>query len=707
MGNAKLEELILNCMDVPARADLEKLTADLVSEGQQFSPEDIAAFDVLWESWEQSSLDPDRSKVCLAAASAFASDSPALRKLMPDAMQVILPPYLRRPPVSRAVGVRDAKMPLRDIAFRIRKLQSLVSGTVVYMADSGWRKVDAVDGNTASVSLSAWGGDNGGRSGIALEHVLSSAVIFKSTLRRQEVSGRRPSAAEFRALLSRHAVFPLRDTVMRTIAAASPCCAEMPPDEFEKYWNESAAPATAAPSSPAVRRACASRSINEMDILLDREKAAGAGLFSADEQEELKKFFSRLNPQVTLNPAQKNNLKLFSSVVARVASRMPEEIMGDVFAPLLRWAPFFPALPLAAKTGDFQIWSDLAAKDVDDLSRAVKAVFGEEHLALMALRMPFKGLSRAAAFVDADLLDDLLVEHRLISADVMVWIWRKAVSNKNLKSRVTFQNISRSLAGIDEDVPQGWRAARRDLRELLLGTEKFQTLLIENAGKNVESVSGAVQSAFYLTPGGRQMLLAKLAGLKDFPELKAYIEGGAGARIMQAAGVKTEVHEDNGVDIVSISSRNAKQRELDNIINVEIPRNREAVKTARAHGDLSENAEFDAAKKERSLLRSQRAGLERELAQAQPVRMAQVAVDGEAVIGSQVTLNCNGDIETYFLLGAWDSDPKRNYVSYRAPLGKVLLNSRSGDKIKLPDGRSAGVTAVTALPPEVIAELDD
>ena len=157
----------------------------------------------------------------------------------------------------------------------------------------------------------------------------------------------------------------------------------------------------------------------------------------------------------------------------------------------------------------------------------------------------------------------------------------------------------------------------------------------------------------------------------------------------------------------SVKSHKALIKELDDIINIHVPENREALKTARAHGDFRENSEFDAAKERRNYLSRRRSELERELANIQPVVMKQVEVSNTAVIGSEIEIQLSdGKKEVYYLLGAWDGDPDRRFLSYRTRLGKAVMNCRAGDNFDGPDGKAAKLLAVRPLPEAVIAELD-
>ncbi|MBR4884106.1 MAG: GreA/GreB family elongation factor, partial [Lentisphaeria bacterium] len=68
--------------------------------------------------------------------------------------------------------------------------------------------------------------------------------------------------------------------------------------------------------------------------------------------------------------------------------------------------------------------------------------------------------------------------------------------------------------------------------------------------------------------------------------------------------------------------------------------------------------------------------------------------------------DASGKAIRYFLLGAWDGNPDKNYLAYRTPLGKALLHHRAGDVIQLPDGRKVTLKAISALPADVLAEME-
>ena len=151
---------------------------------------------------------------------------------------------------------------------------------------------------------------------------------------------------------------------------------------------------------------------------------------------------------------------------------------------------------------------------------------------------------------------------------------------------------------------------------------------------------------------------------------------------------------------------NLTYEELDDIINIHVPENREALKTARAHGDFRENAEFDAAKERRNFLTRRRNELERDLGRVNALDFATVKPTEFVDLGVTVTLEIAGSAdETYYYLGAWDGNPEKNYLSYKTKLGEVLRHHQIGDAVTLPDGRNAKIKAIEALPESVLADM--
>jgi len=137
--------------------------------------------------------------------------------------------------------------------------------------------------------------------------------------------------------------------------------------------------------------------------------------------------------------------------------------------------------------------------------------------------------------------------------------------------------------------------------------------------------------------------------------------------------------------LVSWASLEARRAELKELVSVRIPQNREDVKIARSYGDLRENFEYKSAKDMEKYLNSRRSDLEKDVARARGTDFK--GVDCVTVnIGTVITLsNAAGASYSLSVLGAWDSDPDKRWVSYLSEAGAGLLGKKVGDQVQLRD----------------------
>lgn len=127
-----------------------------------------------------------------------------------------------------------------------------------------------------------------------------------------------------------------------------------------------------------------------------------------------------------------------------------------------------------------------------------------------------------------------------------------------------------------------------------------------------------------------------------------------------------------------IETELAKLREEDR------PRIIQAIKEAREQGDLSENADYDAARDEQAKVEARIQELEYMLEHAKIIDGAPKGVVG---IGTTVTINYVGDEEEediYKIVGSLEADPFDNKVSDESPIGKALVGSKVGDIVSVP-----------------------
>jgi transcription elongation factor GreA len=128
----------------------------------------------------------------------------------------------------------------------------------------------------------------------------------------------------------------------------------------------------------------------------------------------------------------------------------------------------------------------------------------------------------------------------------------------------------------------------------------------------------------------------------------------------------------------------ALKAELDRLRKVERPKVIEAIAEARSHGDLSENAEYDAAKERQGFIESRISELESKLAEARVVEVTGRTTD-TVVFGATVSVieQESGSKKQYTLVGQDEADMRYNRISVQSPVGRALIGKRVGDFVEV------------------------
>lgn len=128
----------------------------------------------------------------------------------------------------------------------------------------------------------------------------------------------------------------------------------------------------------------------------------------------------------------------------------------------------------------------------------------------------------------------------------------------------------------------------------------------------------------------------------------------------------------------------ALKAELDRLRKVERPKVIEAIAEARAHGDLSENAEYDAAKERQAFIESRISEIETKLADARVVEITGRNSD-TVVFGATVMVieQESQEKKRYTLVGQDEADLKFNKISVQSPVGRALIGKRVGDFVEV------------------------
>jgi transcription elongation factor GreA len=131
------------------------------------------------------------------------------------------------------------------------------------------------------------------------------------------------------------------------------------------------------------------------------------------------------------------------------------------------------------------------------------------------------------------------------------------------------------------------------------------------------------------------------------------------------------------------------RQELQRLKSVERPAITAAIAEARSHGDLSENAEYDAARERQGFTEARISDIEAKLANAQIIDPRLVDADGRVVFGATVDVeDQNGEKSTWQIVGEDEADIKEGRISVSSPIARGLIGKESGEsaEVQTPGG---------------------
>ena len=263
------------------------------------------------------------------------------------------------------------------------------------------------------------------------------------------------------------------------------------------------------------------------------------------------------------------------------------------------------------------------------------------------------------------------ISRQSLSPEVLIWICKERngaaaeVVNKNLMPLG-----AAIMSAIERDSSEGGPNRALRLRNLLLDDKDLAPDLVKGLSElEARPFAKALYDSSVLPDLDRNLLLANM--MKVHPSLQEIALTRRGGKEKQSM-------------FVSLRSYAARKAELEDIINVRLPKNKHDLEITRAEGDLRENGGYQDAKATQRVLLRRSEELSRLLAQADPTDFSNVdcSVTG---MGTQVTFTApKNRTVVYTILGAWDSVPEENIVAYSSKLGAKLLGHSVGDKLRLP-----------------------
>ncbi|MEX0332523.1 MAG: GreA/GreB family elongation factor [Puniceicoccaceae bacterium] len=266
-----------------------------------------------------------------------------------------------------------------------------------------------------------------------------------------------------------------------------------------------------------------------------------------------------------------------------------------------------------------------------------------------------------------------LVEQNL-KAPVLTWILKNRASRKYapmLAPLMTPRLLSAIFYAIDYEALQNTSSRRIPLADLVSDDQELiGDLLAESTYETAHDLAQTLMLNQGFEDLSKKSLLARFIRL--YPSIQSIVGG-------EPSAPKDEAPEEL---VVSQSSFDERKKEYEDLIQVKIPRNKEEIAEARSHGDLRENAEYKMARQEQDLLLAQKNELEVDINKAR-VTDFEDATNDMVSVGSVVDIEAasSGERVTYSILGAWDSDPEKNVLSYQTPMAKALMGKEKDQEV--------------------------
>ena len=397
-------------------------------------------------------------------------------------------------------------------------------------------------------------------------------------------------------------------------------------------------------------------------------------------------------------PDQAERFALAMAYLVSLADEEMTEWIGEMARTLAQTAILWEKPELCAEISD-----KMPGKLALDWFKATALACGDEYLAKTIVKVPHRLWGHAEKvfaerkttdILNSTVIADLAAGH--VSADLLFWVWKsKSPAIKPLKDKY-LGNADYLFKTLQRPVKGNYLKAQRDMKKLLMSDLDFQEQAMRYGDKAaVQELLRCTKRMPLLSPGEKQSLLVQISEI--YPQYLSDIEE-------KQSTPKFAAIE----NITSTRSYKARVAELENLINVLIPENTQAIAHARSLGDLRENSEFKFAKERQAYLNRRRREWEESLASLSQTDFANVQVGKVVIPGSTVTIEYldddykpTGETESYCILGVLDFEPEKKIISFNSPLGKILMGKEVKASVTMPNGKQAVITAIKPLSPEM------
>ncbi|HRP68855.1 MAG TPA: GreA/GreB family elongation factor [Turneriella sp.] len=266
------------------------------------------------------------------------------------------------------------------------------------------------------------------------------------------------------------------------------------------------------------------------------------------------------------------------------------------------------------------------------------------------------------------------------NAEVFLWMVKSIVAGSfelsNEQTQESLLGLFRILKSLPK-IEQKGSKLKNTARDIFFGNAKQEIFdTIEKQAKdNVRRFAALLKDVPFFNDAEKTQIISQLREINPtvFTEQSGDMETPLENETLAAR------LEKSGATVASLSAIEAMKARLDQLINVDIPKNSEEIGVAQEKGDLRENAEYKAALENQSILQAEAKQLEADIKAVQQLSLDDIDTKSVAV-GTRVKLRdvATGDIFIYSILDQWDADVDKGIISYKSPLGQALMGAHKG-----------------------------
>ena len=257
-----------------------------------------------------------------------------------------------------------------------------------------------------------------------------------------------------------------------------------------------------------------------------------------------------------------------------------------------------------------------------------------------------------------------LINQHAASSELLLWFGKERTEDfVDILGPEVFRAM---LSAMERDQFNEKRSNR--LRDFILEDQQLIAELTATADIEViKDLTRALQLSPVFDDMDKRSLLARL--VKSHPAVQSLITG--------------DQPRQESTLLVSWTSLERRQIEYRELVDKKIPANSKEIAIARSYGDLRENHEYKAAKEMQKVLLRNKDELESQFGRARGMDFANAKTDvvGPGTVVTVTNLATN-QVETFTILGAWDSNPEQGIISYLTPVAMSLANRKEGDEVE-------------------------